>query len=181
MEIFSNYMFWVVLATIVFIFAIIGFLAENSKKKHEKGEKKKKVTEDIKKEAINQNITEGLEGNTLNLNNVPQTEPQKPVDTFSTMPEVPVQNVQENPINTPTTEQPKVNEMPNITEQEAVNEMPNITEQVTTTESPVNASEAPAAVPSADSTQNLPEIDQQVTEEAATLFNNEDDTDVWQV
>lgn len=169
MEIFSNYMFWVVLAAIVFIFAMIGFLAENSKKKHEKGEKKKKVNEDIKTEAINQNITEGLEGNTLNLNSVPQTEPQNPVDNFSTMPDVPAQNVQENTINTPATEQP------------AVNEMPNITEQVTTPESPVNTPETPAEAPSTDSTQNLPEIDQQVTEEAATLFNNEDDTDVWQV
>ena len=32
MEIFSNWIFWVVMAAVIFVFALIGFLAESKKK-----------------------------------------------------------------------------------------------------------------------------------------------------
>ena len=64
MEIFSNWFFWIVLSVIVFVFAMIGFLAESRKKK-EKAEKPKDVDK-----AINSTLTAKVEpGATLNLDN----------------------------------------------------------------------------------------------------------------
>ena len=88
MEIFTNWMFWIVLAGIVFIFAIIGFLVEKNKKNGK--EKQPTVSPvDNKEDALNQNITKAPEGNSINLDEVKTASE----DNFNTMPEVNVQNM----------------------------------------------------------------------------------------
>lgn len=103
MEMFSNWIFWVVLCSIIFVFALIGFLSENSKKKKEK----KKETSEVKtsEEAINTSITDVPEGSTLNLdngtwNNQVTIESNKvSSDDFSKLPEVNVQSIGGSAIN----------------------------------------------------------------------------------
>lgn len=160
MEIFTNWVFWVVLAAVVFLFAMIGFLAE-SKKKHQENKKESKKSE---KEIINQDITQKPE-TTPNLDNT-----QNVVEDFSAMPEVPVQNMeieQKQEIQQPIQENKPEEQNTNQPVENPQAKQPNVEESTQSQ--------------TVESNPNLPEIDKAVTEEAATLFNNEEDSDVWKV
>lgn len=85
MEIFSNWIFWVVLASIVFVLALIGYLTESMKKakKEDKKEEKPEVNE-------------------VEVNNVQPVQPEPvvtetnvPTDDWMAMPEVKVDTISE--------------------------------------------------------------------------------------
>ena len=182
MEIFTNWMFWVVLAGMVFIFAIIGFLVEN--KKNGKEAQPPVNPTDNKEDALNQNITKAPEGNSINLDEVkPASE-----DTSNTMPQVNVQTMPQVNVQTmpqqedeKTKEEPKVEtqvEQP-LEPQENQQTEESISEPQPIEQEPENKTENTTV----ESTKpnDLPDIAEEVTEEAATLFDNEDDSDVWKV
>lgn len=74
MEIFANWIFWVSLASIIFLFALIGYLSDSKRKKKESESPSVKPTDSILEAktdvADNSDITEMPEpGSTLNLDN----------------------------------------------------------------------------------------------------------------
>lgn len=177
MQILTNWLFWVVLAAIVFVFAIIGFFAE-SKKKHTKQK------EETKKENMDVQIANAAPKEPVKMSETIVTPQQNQVslDSFSEIPEVPVKNMEINdqqnntsemfnkPVNTPV-EPVATNQVQNV---ESVNvETPVLTKP--------QESIQPSQQTGNEENLNLPPIDQQTTEEAATLFNNDDDSDVWKV
>lgn len=176
MEIFTNWMFWVVLAGIVFIFAIIGFLVESKKNRKEKQSTVSPI--ENKEDTLNQNITKAPEGNTINLDEVKTASE----DNFNTMPQVNVQNMPqqvdeikaEEPAAQLQVEQPSESqENPQSTEQAP---QPTVQESHIKTTSETQNTTAESTKPN-----NLPDIAEEVTQEAATLFDSEDDSDVWKV
>ena len=57
MEIFSNWIFWVILASIVFVLALIGYLTESMKKtKEEKKEEPKEEEPTVNTETVDGNV-----------------------------------------------------------------------------------------------------------------------------
>ena len=80
MELFSNWMFWVILAAILFILAIIGYLSESKKKS-----KKKEVSN----EASSNNSAASVE----TVETPVQTPASAQTDDFTVMPEVKVETL----------------------------------------------------------------------------------------
>lgn len=84
MELFSNWMFWVILAAILFILAIIGYLSESKKKS-----KKKEVSNETSSNNSVNNSTASLEA----VETPVQTPASAQTDDFTVMPEVKVETL----------------------------------------------------------------------------------------
>ena len=191
MEIFSNWIFWVILASIVFVLALIGYLTESMKKSNK----------DDKKD------TEAKDDNQVNTEATPaQEEPvvtETSADDWMTMPEVnkpleevKVDSIDDTPNESPLTADVNKEENTDIFTNSNVNEtvMPvenNIANNVET-ESSVNQTETteipmakaeetlvmPETTVSSDVTSSEP-VQLTQTETANTSESDEKNTDIW--
>ena len=191
MEIFSNWIFWVILASIVFVLALIGYLTESMKKSNK----------DDKKD------TEAKDDNQVNTEATPaQEEPvvtETPADDWMTMPEVnkpleevKVDSIDDTPNESPLTADVNKEENTDMFTNSNVNEtvMPvenNIANNVET-ESSVNQTETteipmakaeetlvtPETTVSSDVTSSEPVQLTQI-ETANTSESDEKNTDIW--
>lgn len=191
MEIFSNWIFWVILASIVFVLALIGYLTESMKKSNK----------DDKKD------TEAKDDNQVNVDATPaQEEPvvtETPADDWMTMPEVnkpleevKVDSIDDTPNESPLTADVNKEENTDMFTNSNVNEtvMPvenNIANNVET-ESSVNQTETteipmakaeetlvtPETTVSSDVTSSEP-VQLTQTETANTSESDEKNTDIW--
>ena len=80
MELFSNWMFWVILAAILFILAIIGYLSESKKKSK-------------KKEVSNETSSNNSAASVETVESPVQTPASAQTDDFTVMPEVKVETL----------------------------------------------------------------------------------------
>ena len=128
MELFSNWMFWVILAAILFILAIIGYLSESKKKS-----KKKEVSN----EASSNNSAASVE----TVETPVQTPASAQTDDFTVMPEVKVETLNDvkpaEPTQAPATSV--------VNENVVTDKVPDVT--------PTTSSE-PAAMPSSNNQNN---------------------------
>ena len=128
MELFSNWMFWVILAAILFILAIIGYLSESKKKS-----KKKEVSN----EASSNNSAASVE----TVETPVQTPASAQTDDFTVMPEVKVETLNDvkpaEPMQAPATSV--------VNENVVTDKVPDVT--------PTTSSE-PAAMPSSNNQNN---------------------------
>lgn len=128
MELFSNWMFWVILAAILFILAIIGYLSESKKKS-----KKKEVSN----EASSNNSAASFE----TVETPVQTPASAQTDDFTVMPEVKVETLNDvkpaEPMQAPATSV--------VNENVVTDKVPDVT--------PTTSSE-PAAMPSSNNQNN---------------------------
>lgn len=191
MEIFSNWIFWVILASIVFVLALIGYLTESMKKSNK----------DDKKD------TEAKDDNQVNTEATPaQEEPvvtETLADDWMTMPEVnkpleevKVDSIDDTPNESPLTADVNKEENTDMFTNSNVNEtvMPvenNIANNVET-ESSVNQTETteipmakaeetlvtPETTVSSDVTSSEP-VQLTQTETANTSESDEKNTDIW--
>ena len=191
MEIFSNWIFWVILASIVFVLALIGYLTESMKKSNK----------DDKKD------TEAKDDNQVNVDATPaQEEPvvtETLADDWMTMPEVnkpleevKVDSIDDTPNESPLTADVNKEENTDMFTNSNVNEtvMPvenNIANNVET-ESSVNQTETteipmakaeetlvtPETTVSSDVTSSEP-VQLTQTETANTSESDEKNTDIW--
>ena len=191
MEIFSNWIFWVILASIVFVLALIGYLTESMKKSNK----------DDKKD------TEAKDDNQVNVDATPaQEEPvvtETPADDWMTMPEVnkPLEEVKVDSINDMPNESPltadvnkeentdmftnsNVNETVMPVENNIANnvETESSVNQTETTEIPMAKAEETLVTPettvSSDVTSSEP-VQLTQTETANTSESDEKNTDIW--
>ena len=191
MEIFSNWIFWVILASIVFVLALIGYLTESMKKSNK----------DDKKD------TEAKDDNQVNVDTTPaQAEPvvtETPADDWMTMPEVnkPLEEVKIDSINDMPNESPltadvnkeentdmftnsNVNETVMPVENNIANnvETESSVNQTETTEIPMAKAEETLVTPettvSSDVTSSEP-VQLTQTETANTSESDEKNTDIW--
>ena len=191
MEIFSNWIFWVILASIVFVLALIGYLTESMKKSNK----------DDKKD------TEAKDDNQVNVDATPaQEEPvvtETPADDWMTMPEVnkPLEEVKIDSINDMPNESPltadvnkeehtdmftnsNVNETVMPVENNIANnvETESSVNQTETTEIPMAKAEETLVTPettvSSDVTSSEP-VQLTQTETANTSESDEKNTDIW--
>ena len=81
MELFSNWMFWVILAAILFILAIIGYLSESKKKS-----KKKEVSNET-------SSNNSVNNSAASVETPVQTSASAQTDDFTVMPEVKVETL----------------------------------------------------------------------------------------
>ena len=86
MEIFSNWIFWVILASIVFVLALIGYLTESMKKtKEEKKEEPKEEEPTVNTETVDENVqTEVKADDWMDMPKV-ETMDEVKVDTIGTL------------------------------------------------------------------------------------------------
>lgn len=179
MEIFSNWIFWVVMAAVIFVFALIGFLAESKKKKSGNSldvkNEEKIISSDVKNEAINSNLTSQVEpGATLNLDNGTWNNESNVnssmADSSSTAEDSAV-GVQASD---------GVSEVSDIVGQAQSNEtvIPDISDNlsVSTNSDITNIADSAAS----EITDTADSAASEITN-AADLFNNNDDDDVWNV
>lgn len=191
MEIFSNWIFWVILASIVFVLALIGYLTESMKKSNK----------DDKKD------TEAKDDNQVNVDATPaQEEPvvtETPADDWMTMPEVnkPLEEVKVDSIddtpnessltadvnkeeNTDMFTNSNVNETVMPVENNIANnvETESSVNQTETTEIPMAKAEETLVTPettvSSDVTSSEP-VQLTQTETANTSESDEKNTDIW--
>lgn len=191
MEIFSNWIVWVILASIVFVLALIGYLTESMKKSNK----------DDKKD------TEAKDDNQVNVDATPaQEEPavtETPADDWMTMPEVnkPLEEVKVDSINDMPNESPltadvnkeentdmftnsNVNETVMPVENNIANnvETESSVNQTETTEIPMAKAEETLVTPettvSSDVTSSEP-VQLTQTETANTSESDEKNTDIW--
>ena len=191
MEIFSNWIFWVILASIVFVLALIGYLTESMKKSNK----------DDKKD------TEAKDDNQVNTEATPaQEEPvvtETPADDWMTMPEVnkPLEEVKVDSIDDTPNESPltadvnkeentdmftnsNVNETVMPVENNIANnvETESSVNQTETTEIPMTKAEETLVTPettvSSDVTSSEP-VQLTQTETANTSESDEKNTDIW--
>ena len=191
MEIFSNWIVWVILASIVFVLALIGYLTESMKKSNK----------DDKKD------TEAKDDNQVNVEATPaQEEPvvtETPADDWMTMPEVnkPLEEVKVDSINDMPNESPltadvnkeentdmftnsNVNETVMPVENNIANnvETESSVNQTETTEIPMTKAEETLVTPettvSSDVTSSEP-VQLTQTETANTSESDEKNTDIW--
>lgn len=191
MEIFSNWIFWVILASIVFVLALIGYLTESMKKSNK----------DDKKD------TEAKDDNQVNVDATPaQEEPvvtETPADDWMTMPEVnkPLEEVKVDSIDDTPNESPltadvnkeentdmftnsNVNETVMPVENNIANnvETESSVNQTETTEIPMTKAEETLVTPettvSSDVTSSEP-VQLTQTETANTSESDEKNTDIW--
>ena len=70
MEMFSNWMFWIAIIVVISLFALIGYISENNRKKKEKNSSYEKPILPSNSEDLNSNVSEPVDDNsTLNLDN----------------------------------------------------------------------------------------------------------------
>lgn len=191
MEIFSNWIVWVILASIVFVLALIGYLTESMKKSNK----------DDKKD------TEAKDDNQVNVDATPaQEEPvvtETPADDWMTMPEVnkPLEEVKVDSIDDTPNESPltadvnkeentdmftnsNVNETVMPVENNIANnvETESSVNQTETTEIPMTKAEETLVTPettvSSDVTSSEP-VQLTQTETANTSESDEKNTDIW--
>ena len=191
MEIFSNWIFWVILASIVFVLALIGYLTESMKKSNK----------DDKKD------TEAKDDNQVNTEATPaQEEPvvtETLADDWMTMPEVnkPLEEVKVDSIDDTPNESPltadvnkeentdmftnsNVNETVMPVENNIANnvETESSVNQTETTEIPMAKAEETLVMPettvSSDVTSSEP-VQLTQTETANTSESDEKNTDIW--
>ena len=191
MEIFSNWIFWVILASIVFVLALIGYLTESMKKSNK----------DDKKD------TEAKDDNQVNTEATPaQEEPvvtETLADDWMTMPEVnkPLEEVKVDSIDDTPNESPltadvnkeentdmftnsNVNETVMPVENNIANnvETESSVNQTETTEIPMTKAEETLVTPettvSSDVTSSEP-VQLTQTETANTSESDEKNTDIW--
>lgn len=191
MEIFSNWIVWVILASIVFVLALIGYLTESMKKSNK----------DDKKD------TEAKDDNQVNVEATPaQEEPvvtETPADDWMTMPEVnkPLEEVKVDSINDMPNESPltadvnkeentdmftnsNVNETVMPVENNIANnvETESSVNQTETTEIPMTKAEETLVTPettvSSDVTSSEP-VQLTQTETSNTSESDEKNTDIW--
>ena len=191
MEIFSNWIVWVILASIVFVLALIGYLTESMKKSNK----------DDKKD------TEAKDDNQVNVDTTPaQAEPvvtETPADDWMTMPEVnkPLEEVKVDSIDDTPNESPltadvnkeentdmftnsNVNETVMPVENNIANnvETESSVNQTETTEIPMTKAEETLVTPettvSSDVTSSEP-VQLTQTETSNTSESDEKNTDIW--
>lgn len=191
MEIFSNWIVWVILASIVFVLALIGYLTESMKKSNK----------DDKKD------TEAKDDNQVNVDATPaQEEPvvtETPADDWMTMPgvnkpleEVKVDSIDDTPNESPLTadvnKEENTDMFTNLNVNETVmpveNNIANNVEtessvnQTETTEIPMTKAEETLVTPettvSSDVTSSEPVQLTQI-ETANTSESDEKNTDIW--
>ena len=132
MELFSNWMFWVILAAILFILAIIGYLSESKKKS-----KKKEVSNETSSNNSVNNSAASLE----TVETPIQTPASVQTDDFTVMPEVKVETLNDvkpaEPTQAPATSV--------VNENVVMDKVPDVTPAV---------SSEPAAMPSSNNQNN---------------------------
>ena len=128
MELFSNWMFWVILAAILFILAIIGYLSESKKKSK-------------KKEVSNETSSNNSAASVETVESPVQTPASAQTDDFTVMPEVKVETLNDvkpaEPMQAPATSV--------VNENVVTDKVPDVT--------PTTSSE-PAAMPSSNNQNN---------------------------
>ena len=132
MELFSNWMFWVILAAILFILAIIGYLSESKKKS-----KKKEVSNETS--SSNSVNNSAVSPKTVETPVQVQTTSQN--DNFTVMPEVKVETLNDVKLAEPT----QVPATSVVNENVVADKVPDVTPAV---------SSEPAAMPSSNNQNN---------------------------
>ena len=174
MELFSNWVFWVILVAIIFSLALIGYLSENMKKSKN----------DNKKEDNNESSDTTNNVNTVNTSADTVSAPtdnvsEVKVDDWTTMPEVKLEPLNVDSVSQPQAENPapvsEVNTVDNVVSEPAANSVETLAE----TPQPVTeVVSVPTVEPieTLDTSSNDGEVVQQTTTDQAEKNN-----DIWNV
>ena len=181
MEIFSNWMFWVILASIVFVLALIGYLTESMKTSN-KDDKKDTEATPAQEEPV---VTETLADDWMTMPEVNKPLEEVKVDSINDMPnESPLTADVNKEENTDMFTNSNVNETVMPVENNIANnvETESSVNQTETTEIPMTKAEETLVTPettvSSDVTSSEP-VQLTQTETANTSESDEKNTDIW--
>lgn len=181
MEIFSNWIFWVILASIVFVLALIGYLTESMKKSN-KDDKKDTEAIPAQEEPV---VTETLADDWMTMPEVNKPLEEVKVDSIDDTPnESPLTADVNKEENTDMFTNSNVNETVMPVENNIANnvETESSVNQTETTEIPMTKAEETLVMPettvSSDVTSSEP-VQLTQTETANTSESDEKNTDIW--